>query len=106
MSARGGITASLHQSSYESEGGRLMGRPARMMASRLKASGLALPGEGSVPADHLAVEVEYLTLLLEGALGKGNGDLLAAAQDFARTELGPWLLKLTQRLETETDAPF
>ena len=106
MSARGGITASLHQSSYESEGGRLMGRPAKMMASRLKASGLALPGEGSVPADHLAVEVEYLTLLLEGALGEDNGDLLAAAQDFARTELMPWLLKLTQKLETETDAPF
>ena len=106
MSARGGITASLHQSSYESEGGRLMGRPAKMMASRLKAAGLALPGEGSVPADHLAVEVEYLTLLLEGALGEDNGDLLAAAQDFARTELMPWLLKLSQKLETETDAPF
>ena len=27
--------------------GGLMGRPAKMMASRLKASGLALPGEGS-----------------------------------------------------------
>ena len=52
------------------------------------------------------MEVEYLTLLLEGGLGKDHGDLLAAAQDFARTELGPWLLKLTQKLETETDAPF
>jgi TorA maturation chaperone TorD len=106
ISARGGITASLHQSSYESGDGRLMGRPAKMMASRLKASGLALPGEGSVPADHLAVEVEYLTLLLEGALGDGNEDLFAAALDFARTELKPWLEQLFEKLKPETDCPF
>lgn len=106
ISARGGITASLHHSSYESEDGRLMGYPAKMMESRLKASGLALPGKGSIPADHLAVEVEYLTLLLEGAFGDGGEDLLAAAQDFARTELRPWLEQLAKRLKTETDCPF
>ena len=39
ISDRNGITASLHQSNYDSEDGRLMGRPAKMMASRLKASG-------------------------------------------------------------------
>jgi TorA maturation chaperone TorD len=106
ISTKGGITASLHHSFYESEDGRLMGRPAQMMASRLKARGLTLPGEGSVPPDHLAVEVEYLTLLLESALGDGNEDLLAAVRDFARSELRPWLEKLTQRLEMETDCPF
>jgi len=106
ISARGGITASLHHSSYESEDGRLMGRPAKMMESRLEASGLALPGEGSVPADHLALEVEYLTLLLEDAFGDGGEDLFAAAQDFARAELIPWLEQLVKRLETETDCPF
>ena len=106
ISARGGITASLHHSFYELEDGRLMGRPAQMMASRLKASGLAPPGEGSIPADHLSVEVEYLTLLLEGALGDGNGVFMMAAQDFARTELRPWLKQMVKRLETETDCPF
>lgn len=83
-----------------------MGRPAKMMASRLKASGLALPEEGSPPADHLAVEVEYLTLLLEGAFGEGGDDLLQAAQDFAATELKPWLKQFTERLETEAECPF
>ena len=106
ISHRGGITASLHHSAYESESGRLMGRPVKMMETRLKASGLALPEEGSVPADHLAVEVEYLTLLLEGAFEEGGEDLLAAARDFARTELMPWLEKLTKRLQTETECPF
>ena len=106
ISARSGITASLHHSAYESEDGRLMGRPAKMMASRLETSGLALPGEGSVPADHLAVEVEYLTLLLQGAFGDGRKDLLEAARDFARTELKPWLEQLTKRLQAETDCPF
>jgi len=106
ISARGGITASLHHSFYESEDGRLMGRPVKMMESRLKDSGLALPGEDSVPADHLAVEVEYLALLLEGAFGDGGEGLFAAAQDFARAELKPWLGQLTKKLETETDCPF
>ena len=106
ISHRGGITASLHQSAYESEGGRLMGRPAKMMESRLKASGLALPQEGSVPADHLAVEVEYMTLLLEGGFEENGKDLLTTARDFARTELNPWLEQLTKKLRTETDCPF
>ena len=106
ISARGGIQASLHHSSYESVDGRLMGRPVKMMESKLKASGLALPGEGSVPADHLAVEVEYLILLLEGAFGDGGEGLFVAAQDFARVELRPWLEQLAKRLETETDCPF
>ena len=106
ISYRGGITASLHHSAYESEGGRLMGRPAKMMEMRLKAAGLALPQEGSVPADHLAVEVEYLTLLLEGAFEEGGENLLATAQDFSRTELRPWLEQLTKRLQAETDCPF
>jgi TorA maturation chaperone TorD len=107
ISSRGGIKASLHHSFYDSEDGRLMGRPVKMMEDRLKASGLALPGEDSIPADHLAVEVEYLTLLLESAFGgdAGEGDL-PAAQGFAKIELKPWLEQLADRLETETECPF
>ena len=106
ISAKGGITASLHHSHYESEDGRLMGRPAQMMASRLKASGLKIPENGSVPADHLAVEVEYLTLLLEGAFGDGGEDFLILARDFARSELTPWLKLFTKRLQSEIDCRF
>jgi len=106
ISAKGSITASLHHSFYESEDGRLMGRPAQMMASRLKASGLAIPEKGSVPADHLAVEVEYLTLLLEGAFGDGGEDFLISARDFARLELTPWLNLFTKRLQSEIDCRF
>ncbi|HKI48120.1 MAG TPA: molecular chaperone TorD family protein, partial [Desulfobacteria bacterium] len=106
ISAKDGITASLHHSFYESEDGRLMGRSAKMMASRLKASGLAIQESGSVPADHLAVEVEYLTLLLEGAFGNGDENFLFSAKDFARSELGPWLTQFTKRLQAETECPF
>ena len=106
ISAKGGITASLHHSFYESEDGRLMGRSAQMMASRLKASGLAIPENGSVPADHLAVEVEYLTLLLEGAFGNRGENFLISARDFARSELTPWLKQFAERLKSETDCPF
>jgi TorA maturation chaperone TorD len=106
ISAKGGITASLHHSFYESDDGRLMGRSAQMMASRLEVSGLAIRENGSVPADHLAVEVEYLALLLEGAFGNGDDGFLFSAKDFARSELAPWLTQFTKRLQSETDCPF
>ncbi len=106
ISAESGITASLHQSAYESDGGQLMGRSARMMASRLAALALSLPEEGNVPEDHLAVEIEYLALLLEEGLGKGREDYLKTARDFAEREMKPFLAQFRSRLETDAKSPF
>ncbi len=106
ISTKGGITASLHQSFYESKNGQLMGPSAQRMASRLKASGLAIPENGSVPPDHLALEVEYLTLLIERAFQDGGQNFISMVQDFARLELMPWLTEFSNKLEPETDCPF
>lgn len=106
ISARGGIAASLHQSAYESEEGRLVGRSARMMASRLDALGLSLPGEGTIPEDHLAVEIEYLALLLEKGFGQEGEVYLETAKNFVEGELKPFILQFRDRLEAETECPF
>jgi TorA maturation chaperone TorD len=106
VSNRGGITASLQHSAYESADGRLMGRPVRMMANRLKAVGLAPPREESVPEDHLAFEIEYMTLLLHGAFNNGDEESLEAARNFALTELKPFVEQFSKKLQGEEASPF
>jgi putative dimethyl sulfoxide reductase chaperone len=102
----GGIKAPLYQSCYEAGNGMLLGRPAKMMEARLKAAGLSLPQTTSVPADHLAVQVEYLTLLLDRAFAESGEAFKEAARDFAALELSPWLTRFVQRLHYETGSPF
>jgi TorA maturation chaperone TorD len=52
------------------------------------------------------VEVEYLTLLLEGAFEKGEESWMEGARDFAAREMHPWLSRFVTRLDQETDCPF
>ncbi len=106
VSHRGGITASLQHSAYESEDGRLMGRPARMMANRLTAVGLSAPEEESVPEDHLALEIEYMTLLFLRGFENGDEKALETARDFAASELKPFLEQFSIRLQGEKASPF
>lgn len=103
--ARGGLIAPPYQSCYE-EAGLLMGRPAEMMAARLAEAGIDLSGRTAEPPDHLAVELEYLFLILEAAVVGGRPDDLAEAARFARTEMSPWLAEFTARLDGQAGAGF
>ncbi len=100
VSSRGGVPAPLYHSHYESPEGLLMGRPAEMMSHRLAQAGLDPAQAGGEPPDHLAVELEYLCLLLERAEpGQDPSALLRAAQ-FAGQEMLPWVRQLQERLST------
>ncbi len=104
VNAPGGVCAPLYQSCYEGEGGLLMGSSAIRMRSRLEAAGItADPAE---PPDHLAVEVEYLFLLLESALERQDADPLHQVRHFAGEELLPWLTRFCGRLAGEERCPF
>lgn len=94
----GGAAAPPYHSCYEGEQGLLMGRPAEMMARRLEAAGIDLAELTSEPPDHLAVELEYLFLLLEAAFSQDDPRLLAEARSFAGQEMLPWLESFRQRL--------
>jgi TorA-specific chaperone len=101
----GGVAAPLYHSVYQGEG-LTMGPPAQEMARRLAQAGLSLPPEVPEPADHLAVELEYLILLLEQGWQQEDPAALAEAAEFAGGFMLPWLVKLAERLAGETECPF
>ena len=106
VTAPGGAIAPPYHSCYESEDGLLMGRPAAMMKERLAAAGLWLEGRASEPPDHLAVELEYLYLLLESGFGNSVQALIDGAREFAKQEMAPWVRVWAGRLANETEERF
>ena len=107
INSREGLKAPLYHSPYESPDGGLMGRPQAMMRDRLEAAGIDLRSMTREPADHLAVECEYLFFLLEAGLNHGREDLVAAGREFAAREMLPWVREFAGRLEEEREAaPF
>ncbi len=94
---RGGIAASLYQSSYESDSGSLMGPAAMRMKDRLAAAGLAVSNDRAEPPDHLGIELEYLYFLLSEGFG-GSPEHLSGAADFAENEMAPWVTEMRDRL--------
>lgn len=106
VSSRGGVPAPPYQSVYEGEEGLLMGPAARDMEHRLAEVGVARTGPGGEPADHLAVELEYLVLLLEAAWEQDRPDLETEARNFAAEVMLPWVDSFSARLAGEENSPF
>lgn len=94
---RGGIAASLYQSSYESGSGSLMGPAAQRMRDRLASAGLAVSTDRAEPPDHLGIELEFLYFLLAEGFD-GSPEHLTEAADFAKTEMTPWVTEMRDRL--------
>ncbi len=103
VTSKEGLKAPLYHSHYDSPDGSLMGRPYQMMARRLEEMGTDPAGPTGEPADHLAVETEYLFLLLESGYIRQDDGLLAAGRDFAAQEMLPWVRELARRLEQEEE---
>ena len=105
VSDQGGVAAPLYHSCYQGEG-LLMGPPAQEMARRLEAAGLGLEEESAEPPDHLAVELEYLILLLEDGWSHDDPALLAEAGEFAGRFMLPWVEGFLARLSGESETRF
>jgi TorA maturation chaperone TorD len=105
VSDQGGVVAPLYHSCYQGEG-LLMGPPAQEMARRLEAAGLSLEDESAEPPDHLAVELEYLILLLEDGWSHDDPALLNETGEFAGNFMLPWTEAFLARLAGETDSRF
>lgn len=104
VSARDGVAAPLYQSFYESAEGLLMGPAALRMEQRLLSAGIS--GRANEPADHLALEIEYLFLLLERGLETPDVRTLEVAIRFAQDELATWLPCFVRRLGTVSSDVF
>lgn len=105
VSDQSGVTAPLYHSCYQGEG-LLMGPPAQEMTHRLEAAGLSLEDESAEPPDHLAVELEYLILLLEDGWSHDDPALLNEAGEFAGNFMLPWVEGFLARLAGEIDSRF
>ena len=105
VSDQGGVAAPLYHSCYQGEG-LLMGPPAQEMARRLEAAGLGLEQDSAEPPDHLAVELEYLILLLEDGWSHDDPALLVEAGEFSGSFMLPWVEGFLARLAGETNSRF
>jgi TorA maturation chaperone TorD len=103
---RGGAAAPIYQSCYDSPDGVLMGRPALMMQERLSQAGIDLAAKTSEPPDHLAVQLEYLYLLLERAYLQDDPSLLSHAREFAAMELLSWVEPMRGRIPGDAACEF
>lgn len=106
VNAPGGVKAPLYHSCYDSEEGLLMGRPAIMMRRRLEEAGLDGGGDLSEPPDHLAVELEYLTLYLDEAFLAADDGMLGQAMAFAAEEMLPWVGQFVQDVGRDNEHRF
>lgn len=106
VSHREGIAAPLYHSCYDTDESRLMGRPAHDMRKRLAAIGVKLADTISEPPDHIAVELEYLCLLLEKGWQEDKPELVGEAVDFATESLLPWVKRLRDKLNAAKSGLF
>lgn len=96
----GGVVAPLYHSCYQDQG-LLMGPAAGEMARRLGEAGLELDLASAEPPDHLAVELEYLGLILAAAWTEQDRQAQAEARRFAGEFMLPWVREFGARLAAE-----
>jgi putative dimethyl sulfoxide reductase chaperone len=101
-----GIPAPLYHSCYLASDTRLMGFPALDMKKRLDRHGLSISLPGNEPADHLAIELEYLYYLLITGWSKSSGNYIQEAIQFARDSMDGWVRLFYERILADDRFPF
>ena len=101
---RGGITAPLYASCYDSEDPRLMGEPALLMKQRFESKRLAQDDNIGEPADHLSIELEFLYFLLSQE--NADSDPSTEAADFATEAMLPWIRSFHEKIEPVAQLRF
>ena len=101
-----GVTPAVPYASYYLNGKQLMGAAAQA-AHRLYLEHGVEPEQGSIPPDHIALELGFLSVLAERALtDAAPAAALEASLLFVREHLQPWLTLFCAALETGSREPF
>jgi TorA maturation chaperone TorD len=101
-----GITPAVPYASYYLNGQQLMGLPAQA-ARRFYLDWGVVPEQGTIPPDHLSLELGFLSFLAEQTLEDDKRqDALRASLVFLREHLLPWLPQFCAALETSAREPF
>lgn len=101
-----GVTPAVPYASYYLHSKQLMG-PSAQAARRFYLEWGVEPEQGSIPPDHIALELGFLSFLAEQALEEDRReDALRASLVFIREHLQPWLASFCAALETAAREPF
>lgn len=101
-----GVTPAVPYASYYLHGKQLMG-PSAQAARRVYLEWGIEPEQGSIPPDHIALELGFLSFLAEQALeDERREDALRASLVFLQEHLQPWLAAFCAALETNSREAF
>ena len=101
-----GITPAVPYASYYLNGKQLMGAAAQA-AHRLYLEHGVEPEQGSIPPDHIALELGFLAVLAERTLIDADpASALETSLLFVHEHLQPWLGMFCAALETSSHEPF
>lgn len=101
-----GVTPAVPYASYYLNGRQLMGAAAQA-AQRLYLEHGVEPEQGSIPPDHIALELGFLAVLAERTLiDVDPASALETSLLFLREHLKPWLGMFCAALETSSREPF
>jgi TorA maturation chaperone TorD len=101
-----GVTPAVPYASYYLHGQQLMG-PSAQAARRFYLEWGVAPEQGTIPPDHIALELGFLSFLAEQTLEDDKRqDALRASLVFLREHLLPWLPQFCAALETSAREPF
>ena len=101
-----GITPAVPYASYYLNGRQLMGAAAQA-AHRLYLEQGVEPEQGSIPPDHIALELGFLAVLAERTLIDADpASALETSLLFVHEHLQPWLGMFCAALETSSHEPF
>jgi len=101
-----GVTPAVPYASYYLHGQQLMGSSAQTARRFYLEWGVA-PEQGTIPPDHIALELGFLSFLAEQTLEDDKRqDALRASLVFLREHLLPWLPQFCAALETSAREPF
>lgn len=101
-----GVTPAVPYASYYLHGGQLMGVSAQSVRRAYLEWGVE-PEQDSIPPDHIALELGFISFLAEQALEDDRReDALRASLIFLRNHLQPWLTPFCDSLEVAAQEPF
>ncbi len=101
-----GLTPAVPYASYYLNRQQLMG-PAAQATRRFYLSWGVVPEQGTIPPDHIALQLGFLSFLAEQTLKEEKReDALRASFIFLRDHLLPWLPQFCAALESNAREPF
>jgi len=98
VAGRGGVVAPPYESCHQGDTPAVMTDVTLAMRDRLADAGLEISLTSNEPPDHIALELEFLYLLLVSAWPEEDAELEAEARAFAGETMLPWVSRFREAI--------